>query len=60
MAMDILNNHNLVLAIETASHTFNKMQEDGLISVKGRQIKILNMARLSTMAHAPSHAKLKA
>jgi CRP/FNR family transcriptional regulator, anaerobic regulatory protein len=44
----------LGLVIETVSRTFNKMQEDGIISVHGRQIKILDMKRLATMAHTPS------
>lgn len=41
----------LGLVIETVSRTLNKMQEDGLISVHGRQVKILDMKRLSAMAH---------
>ncbi len=42
----------LGLVIETVSRTLNKMQEDGLIHVHGRQIKILNMKSLASMAHA--------
>jgi CRP/FNR family transcriptional regulator len=41
----------LGLVIETVSRTLNKMQEDGVISVHGRQVKILDMKRLATMAH---------
>lgn len=41
----------LGLVIETVSRAFNKMQEDGVISVHGRQIRILDMKRLATMAH---------
>lgn len=41
----------LGLVIETVSRTLNKMQEDGIISVHGRQVKILDMKRLATMAH---------
>ena len=41
----------LGLVIETVSRAFNKMQEDGVISVHGRQIRILDAKRLSTMAH---------
>ncbi len=41
----------LGLVIETVSRTLNKMQEDGLIGVHGRQVKILDMKRLSSMAH---------
>jgi CRP/FNR family transcriptional regulator, anaerobic regulatory protein len=44
----------LGLVIETVSRTLNKMQEDGLIHVHGRQIKILNMKKLAAMAHAPA------
>jgi CRP/FNR family transcriptional regulator, anaerobic regulatory protein len=43
----------LGLVIETVSRTLNKMQEDGLIHVHGRQIKILDMKNLAAMAHAP-------
>lgn len=41
----------LGLVIETVSRTLNKMQEEALISVHGRQVKILDMKRLSMMAH---------
>lgn len=41
----------LGLVIETVSRTFNKMQEDGVISVHGRQIRILDPKRLASMAH---------
>ncbi|MGH8049246.1 MAG: helix-turn-helix domain-containing protein, partial [Arenimonas sp.] len=41
----------LGLVIETVSRSFNKLQEDGVISVHGRQVKILDMKRLSAMAH---------
>ena len=41
----------LGLVIETVSRTLNKMQEDGIISVHGRQVRILDMKRLSNMAH---------
>ena len=41
----------LGLVIETVSRTLNKMQEDGLISVHGRQVRILDMKRLSSLAH---------
>ena len=41
----------LGLVIETVSRTFNKMQEDGVISVHARQIRILDPQRLASMAH---------
>ena len=41
----------LGLVIETVSRTFNKMQEDGVISVHARQIRILDPRRLASMAH---------
>lgn len=41
----------LGLVIETVSRAFNKMQEDGVISVHGRQIRILDTKRLAAMAH---------
>lgn len=44
----------LGLVIETVSRTLNKMQEDGVISVHGRQVRILDMKRLASMAHMTS------
>ena len=46
----------LGLVIETVSRTFNKMQEDGIIGVHGRQIKILDVGRLASMAHTTVHS----
>lgn len=44
----------LGMVIETVSRTLTRMQDDGLISVRGRQLKILDMARLEAMVHGPT------
>ena len=44
----------LGLVIETVSRAFNKMQEEGVIGVHGRQIRILDPKRLASMAHTTS------
>ena len=41
----------LGLVIETVSRGFTRLQDDGLIKVRGRQLRILDPAGLSTMAH---------
>ena len=41
----------LGLAIETVSRTLSKMQDEGLIAVNGRDVQILNKARLHLLAH---------
>lgn len=41
----------LGLVIETVSRTLSKMQDEGLISVNGRDIQILNKDRLYGLAH---------
>lgn len=43
----------LGLVIETVSRTLGKMQDDGLIAVFGREIRILDEARLDALAHEP-------
>jgi len=42
----------LGLVIETVSRTLTKLQDDGIIAVRGRQLKILDRARLEGIAHA--------
>lgn len=42
----------LGLVIETVSRTLSKLQDDGLISVRGRQVKVLNPSALEALAHA--------
>ncbi|HEU0153051.1 MAG TPA: helix-turn-helix domain-containing protein [Arenimonas sp.] len=44
----------LGMVIETVSRTLTKMQEDGIISVRGRQLQILDPARLDAMVHGPA------
>src|SRR5690606_23355499 len=41
----------LGIVIETVSRTLTKMQEDGIIAVRGRQLRILEPARLDALAH---------
>ena len=41
----------LGLVIETVSRTLSKMQDDGLIEVNGREVVILDMAKLNDLAH---------
>ena len=41
----------LGIVIETVSRTLSKLQDEGVISVHGRQIRILDQARLDAAAH---------
>jgi CRP/FNR family transcriptional regulator len=41
----------LNLVIETVSRTLTKMQEDGLIAVRAREVRVLDPARLDKLAH---------
>ncbi len=41
----------LGLVIETVSRTLGKMQDDGLIAVRAREVRILDAARLNALAH---------
>ena len=41
----------LGMVIETVSRTLTKMQDEGLIAVRGRQVTLLDPARLEAMAH---------
>lgn len=40
----------LGLALETVSRLFSRFQEDGLIAVQGRHVRVLELARLEAMA----------
>jgi len=40
----------LGLALETVSRLFSRMQEEGLLSVQGRHVRLHDLARLQTMA----------
>jgi CRP/FNR family transcriptional regulator len=44
----------LGLVIETVSRTLTKMQEDGLIAVRAREVRILDAARLDKLVHEHS------
>lgn len=46
----------LGMVIETVSRTLTKMQDDGLISVRGRQLRILDPVRLDAMVHGSAKA----
>lgn len=46
----------LGMVIETVSRTLSKLQDDAIISVRGRQLKILDAARLEALAHAVPEA----
>ena len=41
----------LSLVIETVSRTLSRFQEDGVIAVKGRQVRLLQPDRIEAMAH---------
>ncbi|MCK7593349.1 helix-turn-helix domain-containing protein [Pseudomarimonas salicorniae] len=41
----------LGLVIETVSRTFSRMQEEGVIEVKGRRIRVRDAARLARLVH---------
>lgn len=43
----------LGLVIETVSRTLGKLQDEGIIAVRGRQLKIVDRARLDALVHAP-------
>ena len=44
----------LGLVIETVSRTLTKLQDEGVIAVRGRQLKILDRVRLDALVHAPA------
>ena len=41
----------LSLVIETVSRGLSKLQDEGVIAVKGRQLEVLDADRLARMAH---------
>ncbi len=46
----------LGIVIETVSRTLTKFQDDGLIAVRGREVTVLDRARLDAIAHLPPTA----
>lgn len=44
----------LGMVIETVSRTLTRMQEDGVIAVRGRQVTVLDAERLDAMVHGPA------
>lgn len=49
----------LGLVIETVSRTFSRLQDDGLIAVRGRNIRILDQAGLRRLAHDPEEHRAR-
>jgi CRP/FNR family transcriptional regulator, anaerobic regulatory protein len=47
----------LGLALETVSRLFSRMQEEGLLSVRGRHVQLHNLERLQAMAGGTSGEK---
>ncbi|MGY6519848.1 MAG: helix-turn-helix domain-containing protein [Lysobacteraceae bacterium] len=47
----------LGLVIETVSRTFSRLQDEGVISVRGRKLQVLDRARLDLIAHDPEEAR---
>jgi CRP/FNR family transcriptional regulator len=45
----------LGLALETVSRLFTRFQDDGLLEVQGRHVRILNMSKLKQAASCASH-----
>jgi CRP/FNR family transcriptional regulator len=45
--------HYLGLALETVSRSLTRLQEDGLIEVSGRSVRVLDEDRLRRMAMLP-------
>lgn len=41
----------LGLVIETVSRSFSRLQDEGVIAVRGRQVRILDAARFATLTH---------
>jgi CRP/FNR family transcriptional regulator len=46
----------LHLVIETVSRTLTKMQDEKLIAVRGREVRVLDAARLDQLAHESGSA----
>src|SRR3546814_4944185 len=49
----------LGMVIETVSRTFSRFQDDGIISVRGRQLRILDHKRLSQLVHEPEERRAR-
>ena len=50
----------LGLVIETVSRTFSRLQDDGIISVHGRKIELLDPARLEDLVHVGDERRSRA
>jgi CRP/FNR family transcriptional regulator len=46
----------LGLVIETVSRSFTRLQEDGVIAVRGRQVRVLDAVRFAGLAHEAAAA----
>lgn len=49
----------LGMVIETVSRTFTKLQDDGIVSIRGRQLRILDHVRLSQLVHEPEERRAR-
>lgn len=49
----------LGLVIETVSRTFGRLQDEGVIAVRGRKLQILDHAKLDQLAHDPDEARAR-
>lgn len=49
----------LGMVIETVSRTFSRLQDDGIIQVRGRQLKILDRERLDRLVHDPEEHRAR-
>lgn len=59
MSREDIANH-LGLVIETVSRSFTRLQKDGVIEVRGRQVSVLDPSHFETLAHAAEVALRKA
>lgn len=49
----------LGMVIETVSRTFTKLQDDGIIAIHGRQLRILDHTRLVQLVHEPEERRAR-
>lgn len=54
MSREDIGNY-LGLALETVSRGFTRLQEDGVITVSGRRVDVVDAAALSRLAHGAEH-----
>lgn len=49
----------LGMVIETVSRTFGRLQDDGIVHVRGRKLKILDFQRLEQLVHDPEERRAR-